>query len=351
MSNEGDSEQVVELHSTQPGGGSISHCSLTGKINRDLLTHRERTPPPNPPLSCTQREALGLIFFPSNTGNSRNSQVDKSPPAHPTCCSFFPSSAEACAAHKRLLFKRRFAFHLLSLCIVAATKPAVTQSKQESRLLSHPSFVINLENLGGCVANDPVSLEQDFLRCGSTPFTTVMEIRISAGLSFFFFFFFNIVRICCVWLSERWICMNLGRLVEGVTSRHSWRAFCTTWLRMSIDLIEAAALVPSDRCVSITAFYAHFAAAEETNKIVKQITSSIFPQRIKNNIYHKETCFKGSECKSFQQRWSIFLGVRLQIETLYKHTVQKNRQDSWVWLSEWMCSLWGWCLPLWFINC
>lgn len=50
---------------------------------------------------------------------------------------------------------------------------------------------------------------------------------------------------------------------------------------MSIDLIEAAALVPSDRCVSITAFYAHFAAAEETNKIVKQITSSIFPQRIK----------------------------------------------------------------------
>lgn len=101
MSNEGESEQVVELHSTQPrrgGGGSISHCSLTGKINRDLLTHRECTPPtphPSLPLSRTQREALGLIFFPGNTGNSRNSQVDKSLRAHPphpsrppTCCSF-----------------------------------------------------------------------------------------------------------------------------------------------------------------------------------------------------------------------------------------------------------------------
>lgn len=56
---------------------------------------------------------------------------------------------------------------------------------------------------------------------------------------------------------------------------------------MSIDLIEAAALFPSDRCVSITVFYAHFAAAEETNKIVKLITSSIFPQRIKKNLIRK----------------------------------------------------------------
>lgn len=81
--------------------------------------------------------------------------------------------------------------------------------------------------------------------------------------------------------------MNLGWLVEGVTSRHSRRAFCTTWLCMSIDLIEAAALFPSDRCVSITAFYAHFAAAEETNKMVKQITSSVFSSENKKNLIRK----------------------------------------------------------------
>lgn len=81
--------------------------------------------------------------------------------------------------------------------------------------------------------------------------------------------------------------MNLGWLVEGVTSWHSWRAFCTTWLQMSIDLIEAAALFPSDQCVSITAFYAHFAAAEETNKIAKQITKFNFSSENKKNLIRK----------------------------------------------------------------
>lgn len=42
--------------------GSISYCSVTGKINWDLLIHRER---PSPILSCAQRKGLRVISFPS----------------------------------------------------------------------------------------------------------------------------------------------------------------------------------------------------------------------------------------------------------------------------------------------
>ena len=52
--------------------GSISHCSLTGKINWDLLIHRERPPPPPPPPPSSvslskKKRSEGNLPFPSNT--------------------------------------------------------------------------------------------------------------------------------------------------------------------------------------------------------------------------------------------------------------------------------------------
>ncbi len=41
--------------------GSISHCSLTGKINWDLLIHRERPPPPCS-VSLSKKRSEGNLF-------------------------------------------------------------------------------------------------------------------------------------------------------------------------------------------------------------------------------------------------------------------------------------------------
>ena len=60
--------------------GSISHCSLTGKINWDLLIHRERPPPPSS-VSLSKKRSEGNLL---PRQHRPTSHPHHSPPPPPT---------------------------------------------------------------------------------------------------------------------------------------------------------------------------------------------------------------------------------------------------------------------------
>lgn len=120
--------------------GSISHCSLTGKINWDLLIHRERPRPSPHPLSFSrsQRKGLRVISFPSNTPACSPSEsstrstpntnvrcfqvcyqdVKRERMKSPTCRAVRSFVRCRMSTHKGLLFKYCFCISLVFLCIV-----------------------------------------------------------------------------------------------------------------------------------------------------------------------------------------------------------------------------------------
>lgn len=127
--------------------GSISHCSVTGKINWDLLIRRER-PPPHP-LSGSQRKGLRVISFPSNT--SPPSEPSATPPLRPEHkCQMPPSSLSRCETQgdkipdmlrrfsvvccrsntREASIQMLFCMSPVFLCIVAVAKPEMTQSEE-----------------------------------------------------------------------------------------------------------------------------------------------------------------------------------------------------------------------------